>query len=124
MQAIDTCDPVDYLSGAVGKRAAIITSRVRWSSAIRRSPALGAGDRRQVEAVVGGHRARAGVVVHRAAVGGVVQHAPPARREDHAAGEDPRGDGRLHNLTHLEEDISEGYARITVLASTRGNTSW
>ena len=82
------------------------------------------GERRQVEAVVGGHRARAGVVVHRAAVGGVVQHAPAARRKDHAAGEDPRGDGRLHDLTHLEEDISEGYARIAVLASTRGNTSW
>jgi len=94
----------------VGKRAAIIASRVRWSSAIRRSPAPRAGDRRQVEAVVGGHRARAGVVVHRAAVGGVVQHAPAARRKDHAAGEDPRGDGRLYNVTHLDVWVSEGYA--------------
>jgi hypothetical protein len=34
MQSIDTCDPVDCLSGAVGKRAALIASRVRWSSAL------------------------------------------------------------------------------------------
>jgi len=113
MQAIDTCDPVDCLSGAKrgrGKarsdhrlqgalefRHTAISSTQSWRSSPGRSCRRG-------------HRARAGVVVHRAAVGGVVQHAPAARREDHAAGEDPRGDGRLHDLTHLGPCSASGCA--------------